>query len=71
MSERVKGTAMLVPPREIADCLAMSVDFVYTEIKADNLRAIRIGRELRVPKDEAVRYLQSLQAPVPEEWLGR
>ncbi len=62
---------LVVAPRDIADCLAMSVDFVYAEIKADNLQAIRVGRELRVAKDEAVRYLQALQAPVPDAWVGR
>lgn len=72
MSARVKSpVALVVAPREIADRLAMSVDFVYTEIKAENLHAIRIGRELRVPCSEAVRYFESLQAPVPDEWVGR
>lgn len=62
--------ALVVTPRELADVLRMSVDFIYTEIKSENLQAFKAGTELRVARDEAVRYLQSLQAPVPQEWVG-
>lgn len=61
----------MVAPRAIADVLAMSVDFVYTEIRDGELQAIKIGREYRIRTDEAVRYLTALQAPVPDEWLSR
>ena len=66
MSTRTK--VLLLPPRALAEAMSMSTDFIYTEIKSENIRAIRIGREIRIAKDEAVRYLEALQAPVPQEW---
>ena len=70
MSLRTKSAALL-PPKVIAEHLSMSIDFIYTEIQSENLHAIKVGREWRVSTDEAVRYLGTLQAPVPVEWMGR
>lgn len=61
----------MLPTRAIADVLGMSLDFVYTEIRDGELRAVKIGREYRIEQAEAVRYLTSLQVPVPDVWLGR
>jgi excisionase family DNA binding protein len=64
----IQSKTPLLTPQVIADHLAVSVDFIYKEIKGDELHAIKVGREWRVVRAEAVRYLEALQAPVPEEW---
>ena len=61
----------MLPTRALADYLGMSIDFVCAEIKGGEIHAVRVGREYRIPQAEAVRYLQSIQAPIPDEWLGR
>ncbi len=57
-----------ISPRELADITGMSVDFVYLEIEAGELRASRFGRFYRIAVDEAVRYLEVKQFPVPGGW---
>ena len=60
----------MLPPRAIADVIGMSLDFVYTEIRAGELEAIKVGREFRIERAEAVRYLRALHAPVPDAWIS-
>jgi excisionase family DNA binding protein len=64
----VKGT--MLPTRAIAEAIGMSIDFVYTEIRDGELDAVKIGREYRIRPSEAVRYLETLQVPVPPEWFA-
>jgi len=71
MSEPLRVRAnrvVMLPPRVVARHLSMSVDFVYDEIRAEHLRAIKIGREWRIVSTDAARYLASLGAPIPDEW---
>lgn len=67
MSDQVRVT--VVRPQAVADVLDVSVDKVYVDIKAGELPAVKIGRELRIIRSEAVAYLQRLQVPAPDEWL--
>ena len=47
---------------EAGSCLAMSRSSLYREIEAGNLRAVRIGKSLRVHSDELQRYMDALTA---------
>jgi excisionase family DNA binding protein len=69
MSDVVKKPIrVLLSTRAIAEAMSVSQDFIYTEIRDGQLQAIRIGREYRITRDEAVRYLTALQVPVPSDF---
>lgn len=66
MSDQVR--AAVVRPQAIATVLDVSVDKIYVDIKSGELRAVRIGRELRILRVEAVTYLEKMGVPIPAEW---
>ena len=50
-SERRRGEPLAVlKVREVAALLRMDVKAIYAEIQAGRLKAIRVGRSLRVPR---------------------
>lgn len=49
----------------IAACIGMSPYFVRTEIHTGALKAVKFGRQYRVPDPEVARYLASKGWPVP------
>lgn len=43
--------------QQVADLLAVSVQTVGRLIKNDDLKAIRIGRQVRIPEESVLTYL--------------
>ena len=50
---------------ELCEILRLSKSSIYREIEAGNLRAIRIGKSVRVSAAELDRYLETLEARMP------
>lgn len=46
-------------PRQIADVIGMSQDFVLAEIRAGQIVAAKFGNRWRIPASEVARYLDS------------
>ena len=46
-----------VTVRELAEYLRLDCKTLYSEIAAGELRALRVGRAIRIPVDEARRYV--------------
>jgi excisionase family DNA binding protein len=57
VSEALRRIALL-KPQEVADCLRSSTSFVYSEIKADRLAAVKIGGRIRIRMRDLEDYLR-------------
>ena len=53
-------TQRLFKITEVEDILSLSKSALYREINAGNLKAVHIGKAIRVTNDEIVRYVASL-----------
>lgn len=51
------GRARYLTVAEVAETLRVSTMTVYRLIKAEELRAVRVGRSYRLSEDEVDRYL--------------
>jgi excisionase family DNA binding protein len=67
MSDQVKARPPL-SPRDVAEAIGMSVDFVYLEIEQGELTASRFGRQYRIAFVEVVRYFEEKRFPMPDGW---
>lgn len=57
LAERLtQGGTAPVPLSALADALGCSKKYLYKCVKAGSLRAGRIGRDYRVPPEEAARF---------------
>ena len=55
---------------EVSARLALSRSSIYREIESGNIRAVRIGKSLRISSDELTRYIAKLGeqiSPVTED----
>jgi len=53
-------------PQELARTLKISTYTAYELIKRGEIQAVRVGRQLRVPRSALVRYLREVQARQPQ-----
>jgi len=62
---RQRGSDAAWTAAVLAHELGMSVRFIRGEIAEKQLKAVKIGREYRIPADEVERYCTQLGWPVP------
>jgi excisionase family DNA binding protein len=62
MSEAI--TPILLRIGEVCSMLGMSKSTIYREIQSGNLRALKIGKSIRVSQEEVNRYVESIPALV-------
>jgi hypothetical protein len=65
-----RATDYSLPLSVLANITGQSSDFLIREIEAKELRAVKFGREWRVPTIWGCRYLQDKGWPLPP-WLER
>ena len=53
----------LMPLRDVAEVLAVSVDTVRRLLKRGELSAVRIGAMLRVPRGDVARFITERSTP--------
>ena len=61
-----KAPVQLYRITEVGARLAMSRSSLYREIEAGHLKAVQIGRSLRVTSDELSRYISALSVKSSE-----
>ena len=54
-------------PAEVADALSISIKTIYRLIHQGQIRAVKIGRQLRIPAAELTRLERDVQHPVVDE----
>jgi excisionase family DNA binding protein len=64
--QRQRGSADSWTPARLAAEIGMSVKFVRTEISLGEVRAVKLGREYRIPYAEVQRYCKTIGWPVPD-----
>lgn len=55
----------LLTAREVASALRVSPMTVYRMVDAGAVRALRVGRQVRIPADEVARYIAAHTSPRP------
>ncbi len=53
-------TQRLFKIKEVEDILSLSKSALYREINAGNLKAVHVGKAIRITNDEIIRYVASL-----------
>ena len=56
----------LLTAREVATALRVSPMTVYRMVSAGALRALRVGRQVRIPADEVAAYIAQHTTPMRE-----
>lgn len=51
--------SLMLKPPEAADLLNVGRDKIYELVHAGELKAIRLGRSIRIPKEEIQRFIAS------------
>lgn len=64
--KRLKPRGDIWTPRQLAEVIGMSTQFVLTEIRAGELQASRFGSVWRIRSTEVARYLAEKQFPMPD-----
>ncbi len=53
----------LLTAREVADTLRVSTMTVYRMVRVGELRALRVGRQMRIPQPEVVAFMERNTTP--------
>ena len=61
----------LLTPREVAEVMRVSTMTVYRLIKSGQLRAIRVGKHLRIRGNDVVEFLDARVVHTPRPRPGR
>lgn len=62
---RQRGSGSAWTPALLAAEIGMSTNFIRGEITDGEIKAVKIGREYRIPVREVARYCKQLGWPVP------
>ena len=57
---------LLYRVNEVADMLGLGMSKVYQLIRAGQLRAVRVGGTIRIPRESLERYIAALPSVVPD-----
>lgn len=67
MNPKSKTNDKYLKPKDIADMLAISPTTLYKYIKKGDIKAIQLGNEYRISKDELSEFIQSVRVKSKEE----